>query len=183
MSLAERATYILEPNLKRESLLRYFLCYTIKHPVSKRALGTLFSNLLTRKVITANENINMSFQRMVSSHRHEGSGYRVPSGVWAVLRTSKLGVQQLETGRSKCQWNMPRQTIRFQIHSPNEPRQNDSCQFKNMQEDLMMGNFQADSGGKIVSSRQNVEKITHSSRGLLSDSKIFGPRTSRRLYG
>lgn len=70
-----------------------------------------------------------------------------------------------------------------QIHSPNEPRQNDSCQFKNMQEDLMMGNFQADSGGKIVSSRQNVEKITHSSGGLLSDSKIFGPGTSRRLYG
>ena len=31
MSLAERATYTLGPNLNIESLLRYFLCYTIKH--------------------------------------------------------------------------------------------------------------------------------------------------------
>lgn len=62
MSLAERATYTLGPNLKIESLLRYFLCYAIKHPPSNSALGTLFSNSLTRKVIKANENIDMSFQ-------------------------------------------------------------------------------------------------------------------------
>jgi hypothetical protein len=71
--LAERATYTLGPNLNIESLLRYFLCYTIKHAPSNSALGTLFSNSLTRKVIKANENIDMSFQY---------TGFFSPSMIW-----------------------------------------------------------------------------------------------------
>lgn len=39
-----------------------------------------------------------------------------------------------------------RQTIRFQINSPNQARQNDGSRFENKQEDLMMKNFQTDSG-------------------------------------
>lgn len=75
----EKVTYILGPNLNIESLLRYFLCYPIKHPPSNSTLGALFSNLLTHKAIKANENINMSFQYIVSFH--EGSGCRVSSGI------------------------------------------------------------------------------------------------------
>ena len=69
MSLAERATYTLGPNLNIESLLRCFLCYAIKHPPSNGALGTSLSNSLTRKVIKANENIDTTFQYTVSSHQ------------------------------------------------------------------------------------------------------------------
>lgn len=96
MSLAERATYTLGPNLNIESLLRYFLCYTIKHAPSNSALGTLFSNSLTRKVIKANENIDMSFQYTGFLSPGMNLDIRVPSGVWAVHGAFKLGVSSMK---------------------------------------------------------------------------------------
>lgn len=76
-----------------------------------------------------------------------------------------------------------RQAIRFQINRPNQSRQNDGSWFENKQEGLMMKNFQTDSGNEEVISKQNVEKLAHSSGASLPDSKVFGLGRFRSIYG
>lgn len=79
-----------------------------------------------------------------------------------------------------------RYTIRFQINSANQAKQNDGFWFENKQDkyhENLTEKFQADSGDEVVISKMNMDKTAHSCRGLLSDLNVFGPGRSTSVCG
>lgn len=122
--------------------------------------------------------------------RREGSGYMSALrglGSAQDIQTWSLAAwdseSQMAVQQAKRYYIGSRQAIRFQINRPNQSRQNDGSWFENKQEGLMMKNFQTDSGNEEVISKQNVEKLAHSSGASLPDSKVFGLGRFRSIYG